>query len=54
MIVLDANVLSELLRPLPDARLVAMPGIGHVPMEETPAEVVRVLREFLGGKSPGD
>ncbi len=34
-------------RALPDARLVHMPGIGHVPMEEAPAEVIRALREFL-------
>ena len=34
-------------RALPDARLTVLPGIGHVPMEEAPAEVVRALREFL-------
>lgn len=34
-------------RALPDARLVQLPGIGHVPMEEAPAEVVRALRDFL-------
>jgi pimeloyl-ACP methyl ester carboxylesterase len=38
---------QDYLRALPDARLVTLPGIGHVPMEETPAEVARVLREFL-------
>ncbi|MBS7790142.1 alpha/beta fold hydrolase [Roseococcus sp. SDR] len=38
---------QDYLRALPDARLVVLPGIGHVPMEETPAEVARVLREFL-------
>lgn len=40
---------QDYLRALPDARLVALPGIGHVPMEEAAPEVVRVLREFLGG-----
>jgi pimeloyl-ACP methyl ester carboxylesterase len=38
---------QDYLRALPDARLVVLPGIGHVPMEEAPAEVTRVLREFL-------
>lgn len=38
---------QDYLAELPDARLVTLPGIGHVPMEETPAEVARVLRDFL-------
>jgi pimeloyl-ACP methyl ester carboxylesterase len=39
---------QDYLRALPDARLIALPGIGHVPMEEAPADVVRALRGFLG------
>lgn len=39
---------EDYLRVLPDARRVVLEGVGHVPMEEAPAEVVRVLREFLG------
>ena len=38
---------QDYLRALPDARLVTLPGIGHVPMEETPTEVARALRDFL-------
>lgn len=38
---------EDYLRVLPDARRVVLEGVGHVPMEEAPAEVVRVLREFL-------
>ncbi len=38
---------QDYLRALPDARLVTLPGIGHVPMEESPGEVARVLRDFL-------
>lgn len=38
---------QDYLRALPDARLVVLPGIGHVPMEEVPAETTRLLREFL-------
>jgi pimeloyl-ACP methyl ester carboxylesterase len=41
---------QDYLRALPDARLVTLPGIGHVPMEETPAEVARVLRDFLSAR----
>lgn len=40
---------QDYLRALPDARLVTLPAKGHVPMEEAPAEVIRVLREFLAG-----
>lgn len=38
---------EDYLRVMPDARRVVLPNIGHVPMEEAPVEVVRVLREFL-------
>ena len=41
---------QDYLRALPDARLVTLPRIGHVPMEEDPPEVVRLLRDFLGGR----
>ncbi len=41
---------QDYLRALPDARLVALPGIGHVPMEEAPGEVARVLRDFLAAR----
>ncbi len=40
---------EDYLRVLPDSRRVVLEGVGHVPMEEAPAEVVRVLREFLAG-----
>jgi pimeloyl-ACP methyl ester carboxylesterase len=40
---------EDYLRVLPNARRVVLPNTGHVPMEESPAEVVRVLREFLAG-----
>jgi pimeloyl-ACP methyl ester carboxylesterase len=38
---------EDYLRVLPNARRVVLEATGHVPMEEVPAEVVRVLREFL-------
>jgi len=38
---------EDYLRAMPDARRLVLPGIGHVPMEEAPAQVVAALREFL-------
>jgi pimeloyl-ACP methyl ester carboxylesterase len=32
---------------IPCHRFVAVPGAGHLPMEERPAEVAEALREFL-------
>ena len=37
----------DYLREIPDARLVLLPGTGHVPMEEAPADSVAVVLEFL-------
>jgi pimeloyl-ACP methyl ester carboxylesterase len=38
---------QDYLAALPDARLVALPGIGHVPMEEAPEATIVPLRDFL-------
>lgn len=38
---------------LPDARIVILPGIGHVPMEEAPEASARALRAFLDGETSG-
>ena len=40
---------QDYLRHLPDARLVVLPGVGHVPMEEAAGESVGVVLEFLRG-----
>ena len=37
-------------RAMPQARLVALPGVGHLPHEEAPAESLPVLQEFLRAK----
>ena len=44
--VLPANA-ADYLRALPNARAVELPGIGHVPMEEAPEEVARLIRDFV-------
>lgn len=35
------------LAALPDAKLVALPGLGHLPQEESPAEALAPVRAFL-------
>ncbi|MGG5808111.1 alpha/beta fold hydrolase [Falsiroseomonas sp. CW058] len=41
---------ADYLRELPDARLVTLPGLGHVPMEEDPARSLAPVRDFLSGR----
>lgn len=38
---------QDYLAELPDARLVVLPGLGHVPQEEAPAASVRPVLKFL-------
>jgi pimeloyl-ACP methyl ester carboxylesterase len=42
--VTNAADYSAVLR---DSRVVTLPGIGHVPMEEAPARSLEPLRDFL-------
>ena len=39
---------QDYLAAIPDARLVTLPGIGHTPQEEAPAESLAPLRAFIG------
>ena len=43
---------ADYLRAIPEATLVALPGLGHVPFEEAPAESFAPLRHFLGKALP--
>jgi pimeloyl-ACP methyl ester carboxylesterase len=38
---------ADYLRTLPDARLVTLPGVGHLPQEEAPAASLAALQDFL-------
>ena len=38
---------QDYLRALPDARLVVLPGVGHIPQEEAPEASLRALTAFL-------
>jgi len=38
---------QDYLRALPNARLVTFPALGHIPMEEAPAETAAAVRAFL-------
>lgn len=40
---------QDYLAVLPDARLVTLPGLGHVPQEEAPAVSLAPVLNFLGG-----
>ncbi len=44
---------QELAAGIPNARLVLIDRAGHNPQDEQPAEVQRVLRDFLAGGKPG-
>ena len=41
---------AQVQRAIPGSKLVIMPGVGHLPYEESPAEFNRVLLEFLRSK----
>jgi pimeloyl-ACP methyl ester carboxylesterase len=44
---IPATNAQDYLAALPDATLVVLPGIGHVPQEEAPRETIAPLRAFL-------
>lgn len=44
---IPVNNADDYLRVLPNARVVRLPGVGHLPQEEAPAESVRSVHQFL-------
>ncbi len=40
---------QDYLKDIPDARLIALPDLGHVPMEEAPARSLAPVAAFLAG-----
>jgi pimeloyl-ACP methyl ester carboxylesterase len=38
---------QDYLRAMPQAKLVSLPGVGHLPQEEAPEKSLAVVREFL-------
>jgi pimeloyl-ACP methyl ester carboxylesterase len=44
---IPARHAQDYLRVIPGARLQTFPGVGHLPQEESPAETLPALREFL-------
>jgi pimeloyl-ACP methyl ester carboxylesterase len=40
---------ADYMRDIPHATLVALPGVGHVPFEESPAETIGPVMAFLDG-----
>ncbi|HEV3331639.1 MAG TPA: alpha/beta hydrolase [Bryobacteraceae bacterium] len=39
---------KQLKETLPDCQIVIMPGLGHYPHQEAPAEYIRLVQQFLG------
>lgn len=44
---------ADYLREIPDVRLVALPGVGHLPQEEAPVASVAPVRAFLSPANTG-
>ena len=45
--IVPAETQRELKEALPQARIVTMPGLGHYPSDEKPAEFIAIVEEFL-------
>ncbi len=45
----DLAVARQVASTLPDARLVVLAGVGHIPPEESPEQLAELMRAFLAG-----
>jgi pimeloyl-ACP methyl ester carboxylesterase len=48
---IDVSNAYRFQRDIPGSQLLVIPGSGHVPMEESPREVLGAIREFLSAES---
>jgi pimeloyl-ACP methyl ester carboxylesterase len=48
--IVPPDVQERLKATLPDVRIVTMPGLGHYPHLEAPAEYLKIVQAFLSGK----
>jgi esterase len=48
--IVPADTQAQLTQTLPRVRIVTMPGLGHYPSDEKPAEFVAIVNEFLSGR----
>ena len=52
--IVPAATQEALIKRLPMVDIVTIPGVGHYPSDENPAEVVAVVDRFLAGERVGD
>ena len=50
--IVPAETQEELRKTLPKVRIVTMPGLGHYPSDEKPAEFLAIVDEFLRATQP--
>ena len=50
--IVSAETQAEIARTIPKVEIVVMPGIGHYPHLEAPAEYVRLVKDFLARRLP--
>jgi len=50
--IVSADTQRELLATLPDVRIEIMPGLGHYPSEESPADFLAIVDPFLSANRP--
>jgi pimeloyl-ACP methyl ester carboxylesterase len=50
--IVPAATQAELQKTLPDVRIVTLPGLGHYPSEENPADFIKAVEAFLAELKP--
>jgi pimeloyl-ACP methyl ester carboxylesterase len=52
--IVPSETQSELKKTLPKVQIVTMPGLGHYPSDEQPAEFMAIVDRFLAGETVGN